>query len=282
MKFLKVSFLTALALASPQLFRHEAKIPPKHTDITYNANWQTPDNLENIQEILNQPYTYLANGNQATVFQSEDGKYVVKLIRYPRSIFPWIQSAKFWVAKNIRKKKLQYSLYEKVDKTCKAAKIALVEGSAFTQVIYCHLNLTRHQLPITTFKTPRKNWNIPLDQYRFVVQKKVTPFNQALIECKNDPVKMQQHIDSLINLLYTRSAKGIRNTDPNLATNFGFLNGQAVEIDFGNYGLPAFDPVASAKEVSNFLARFEDWLNKYAPKYSQYLTSKKRLAPQAL
>ncbi len=276
MKFLKIAFLTALALASPQLFRHEAKIPPKHTDITYNANWQTPNSCENIREILNQPYTYLANGNQATVFESQDGKYVVKLIRYPRSIFPWIQSAKFWVAKNIRKKKLQYSLYEKVDKTCKAAKIALVEGAAFTQVIYC---LTCDQLPITTFITPRKNWHIPLDQYRFVVQKKVTPFDQALLNCKYDPVKMLQHIDSLINLLYTRAAKGIRNTDPNLSTNFGFLHGQAVEIDFGNYGLPPFDPAASGKEVSNFLNRFEDWLSKYTPEYSEYLHAQKRLVP---
>jgi hypothetical protein len=60
----------------------------------YHPEWETtPLNVDEenfLEEALNQPYTYLAKGCQAYVFQSQDGKYVVKFFKYQRfRLKPW-------------------------------------------------------------------------------------------------------------------------------------------------------------------------------------------------
>jgi hypothetical protein len=236
--------------------------------VPFNPAWEVSDpNLE-ILEVLKQPFTYLAHGNQSTAFESQDGQYVLKLFRYTRPRFPLIQNIKTWIA-NKQRKKTKYDLFIKAHKTFSAAYVAYAEARAFTQVVFCHLNLTKNKFPVTQLKAHR-TYYLPLDRYRFVLQKKVTPFHETLMNARDKPEEMHSLIDSLIQLLVNRSAQGIRNADPNLGPNFGFLKGQAVEIDFGNYRKPPYNPQKRQEELSNFLYRFEDWFIKFSPEYLPY------------
>ncbi|MFA6502366.1 MAG: hypothetical protein WCT85_06225, partial [Parachlamydiales bacterium] len=48
--------------------------------------------LDEIDEVFNQNYKYLSKGCQTYVFESEDGNYVIKFIRYHRYQLPlWLQ-----------------------------------------------------------------------------------------------------------------------------------------------------------------------------------------------
>lgn len=247
--------------------KRDYKLPSLYIDrYPSDPAWETPPPTDEILSILNQPFSYFSHGNQTIVFLSQDGQYVLKLFRYKRSLFPILHSVK-----NLFKKKPKLSLSEKLHKTFSAVHLAYTKASPFTQVVYCHLNLTQNLLP--TLKHP----HIPLDQSRFVLQRKVSPFKETLLAAKNDPEKMDRLLTSFIDLLLKRSALGISNSDPNLAPNFGFLGEQAVELDFGNYHTNT-DSTIRKQEITNLLNRFEEWLGENAPEYVKNLRLKKEIA----
>lgn len=259
MKLIKLFILVALCLYVPQFNKRDFKIPPIHTDLQRNPNWDVPPPNSEILQILAQPFFYLSQGGQSTVFESQDGKYVLKLFRYRPTLFPIIH--KF---KNLIHRKKQQDFKSKMEKTFNAAHLAYAEASDFTQVVYCHLNLSKDLLPKIQLNADRI-YHIDLDQYRFVLQKKVDSFKEALLSAQSNPDQMRQLIDSLISLLVKRSALNIRNTDPNLEPNFGFLNGNAVELDFGNYVKIVPNPETRKREIENYLNRFAHWLEKNDP-----------------
>lgn len=265
MKFILLIFLVSL-LYLPQLMKQDFKIPPTYPQIANRDEWETPPPSAQILSILNQSFTYLTHGNQCTVFTSADGAYVLKLFRYTRSRFASIQNVKCWIAK-YRHKKPKHDLFTKMHKTFHAAFIASAEARPFTQVVFCHLNLTDNQLPCTHIA----RHVLPLDRHRFVLQKKVAPFKDTLLAARNNPEKMHRLIDSFCALIMQRLAAGIHNSDPNLGPNFGFLDDQAVEIDFGNYRKSPYTPQQQLAEITNYLLRLEHFLAKNAPGYSAYL-----------
>ncbi|PIS02698.1 MAG: hypothetical protein COT85_01315 [Chlamydiae bacterium CG10_big_fil_rev_8_21_14_0_10_42_34] len=262
MKFFYVLLLSSISLLAPFFLKSDFKIPPSYREIGYNPSWEMP--CKN-KEIFNQTFTYLTHGNQSTVFTSEDGKYVLKIFRYNRTRFTLLQNLKQWCAKKLGKKP-KADLFTKAIKTFTAAHIACNEAKEFSQAIYCHLNLTENQLPIVKL-IKDKTYHIPLDKTRFVLQKKAEPFKETLQAARANPEQMHQLIESWVNLLVERSAMGIRNADPNLGPNFGFIGAKAVEIDFGNYRkMPQ-----SEAEIEQYFVRFEDWLKANAPEYINYL-----------
>lgn len=221
---------------------------------------------EEILEILNQPFFYFSKGNQSTVFQSQDGKYVLKLFRYRRSIFPTMHMLKNWYKHNPKQ-----NFQTKIHKTFNAAHLAYNEGREFTQVLYCHLNLTEGKLPIITLKVGKRTYQLALDRYRFALQKKADPFKTTLLSARKNPEEMHRLIQSFVSLLIKRSDKNIRNSDPNLGPNFGFLNGEAVEIDFGNYQKISPNLQKQQEEISHFLISLEQWIAKSAPEHLDFI-----------
>ena len=252
--------LLSLLLFLPQAIKRDFRIPPIYPQIS-SPDWEVPPPNDEVRAALNQPFTYLARGNQSTVFASVDGRYVLKLFRSTRPRFPFIQSIKEGCAKAVGKRPKD-RLFTKLNKTMTAAHIAYTEAKAFTQLVYCHLNLRDDQLPSIQLG----NYVVPLDRYRFVLQKRVQPFKEALLGARKDPEQMHRLIHSFVALIHNRSALGIRNSDPNLAPNFGFLNGEAVEIDFGNYYRGS-----STNEKARYVHRLRRFLKKKAPERAGYV-----------
>lgn len=207
--------------------------------------WEAASDIE-IRPILEQKYKYMGKGAQCYVFESEDGLYVVKLFRYDR--FPSVQ---------------------KVAKLFDACKMAYTELREETGLIYIHLNLTSNNLPILKCKDPiGRKFRFALDRYRFVVQKRALPFRKAL-ELAKAKGEMKKRIDQFLQLLNARVVKEIRNSDPNLSRNFGFLEDRAVEFDFGNfYHSPGLN---CAVERNRYALKLRHWLKKNAPEWVAYL-----------
>lgn len=179
------------------------------------AEWEIPrqvDEREKIEEIFKQPFRYLDRGTQFYVFESEDGKSVIKFFR----------------------KRDRNGLIEQAFSACKLAYLSAREE---TGLLFIHLNATEGELPVLLIKAPfGRRFHLPLDCYSFALQKKAESFRPALLKAlkKNEAEPL---IESYTQLVKSRSGKGIRNTDLSLTKNFGFVDGKALEIDFGNYEL---------------------------------------------
>lgn len=266
MKILFFLLFSACFLSSPLFFKSDFKPPPVHAHIAANPSWNVPPPSDEILAILNQPFFYFSHGNQSTVFESQDQKYVLKLFKYKRSIFPILHKIK-----NFFKTKKKQNFRTKTHKTFNAAHLAYSEASQFTQVLYAHLNLSEDLLPTVELKVKKRTYQLALDRTRFALQRKVAPFKKTLLSAKDDPKKMRELITSFVTLLEKRSELNIRNSDPTLGPNFGFLEGEAVELDFGNYQKIQGEEETQKNEILNFLTRLEIWLRENAPEHIDYV-----------
>lgn len=256
--FLKLVVFVYLVLNIPFILKHEIKLPSLYAQFPTDQKWEMKPPTDEILSILKEPFDYLGQGNQSTVFISHDKKYVLKIFRYRRTPF----KALHWL-KNFYKAKPKLPLNEKLRKTFTAAHLACNEGKEFTQGVYCHLNETENSLPKTTLKIGRKSYPISLDKYRFAIQKKAEPFKKTLLAARNNRKKFSQLLDSFGELLVKRAKAQISNSDPNLGPNFGFLENQALEIDFGNYQ----KATPKKEEISHYLICLESWIEKKIPEH---------------
>jgi hypothetical protein len=241
--------LILFSFAAPSImkrFTYGFKIAKMELVFPSSSEWDVPFQPQWL-EILNQPYSFLGKGAQSYVFESQDGQYVIKLFRYDHPFSD-----------------------EKVKTLFNACKIAQDILKEETGLLYVHLNQTQLGLPVLQCRGPLGGQvKFPLDKYRFALQKKAAGFRETFERIKNDPIEMQKRIDQFLQLLYSRVEKGIRNTDPNLHRNFGFLEDRAIEFDFGNYQkCPALNKEA---EIRRYTARLNRYLQKNAPEWVSYV-----------
>ncbi len=166
------------------------------------------------QEMLQRPFTYLAKGGQFYAFLSEDRRYVLK----------------FFKNHHLKPQALQ-----KLITSCHIAEHDLKEESA---LVYLHLN-----------KTPKKNLQFTLIDKLNIAHKIEASSTAFLIQRYADPVtthianlmkkgknqEAQQALESLFQLIRKFKEKNIIDRDPNVFTNFGFLEEKPVCIDIGDF-----------------------------------------------
>lgn len=259
--FLKVRiFFFLFFFAFPFLF-HEIRHPFRPGKLSLKlksrAEWAPQGNIND--ETFKHPFFYLGKGSQSFVFESLDHNTVLKLFRYNRSRFPIIHALK-----TLFRKKSKAHLVQKIEKTFGAYLLALNVVPDCTGVFYLHLNATEDPLPIELVNEGGKIYKLDLNRYRFALQRKAKPLKETLMKTiqEGDQKKAEELIHSFYALLEKRVSLGIQNTDPNLGTNFGFIDDKAVEIDCGNYRFASelFDPLLKEREIQRFRVPFEAWL----------------------
>jgi hypothetical protein len=274
-----ISFVSLLLClpAGMKTLTHGFRLAKMEFDVPSSLRFEEKP-TEEVLSILSQPFHYLDRGAQCYVFSSKDDKYVIKLFRAdPPTLNPF---RLFWRKRSLKKK---MSFETKIGRLFSACRIAAHELPDQTAVIYTHLNLTEGTLPTLKVTDPiGRRYNLPLDKYRFAVQKKAEPFRKTLKSARSDPIKMKQCLDSFYELLFSRAEKGIGNSDPTLSRNFGFLGGKAIEIDFGSYypDPKLSSPEGRSFEMNRYLSRLNRWLKKNAPEWAGYLDQKKEIQKQ--
>lgn len=272
MKLFRLFIFLFVCLSFPFFIRNPFKHPPLLKKYFKTSVWPTVLPDEQILSILNQPFFYLSRGNQSFVFLSQDRSYVLKIFRYKRTQFPLVQKSQDCFAYFTRRTPRE-PLIPKLTKTFEATHLAYSKAPQYTQILFHHLNPTQNLFPVVTLYTPRA-YQIPLDRYAFVIQKKITPFKQALQEAKHNSLHMHQMLTSLIFLLENRPSLKIKNTDPNLTSNFGFIGQEAVEMDFGNYE----EGLQTQEEINAYKNKLLVWLKKNAPEYCDSILQTKHFS----
>ena len=222
--------------------------------MTASPEWETESLLsdEQLREILSQSFSFLGKGAQVYAFESQDGQYVLKLFRFDqrkRFIGPKLTSD------------------AKIRSFFNACKIGWEMAREETALVYLHLNPTSGKLPVLSIRTPTfRRIHLPLDPYRFAIQKKVVPLEEALTAALAEGL-LGERIDAILSLIEHRAAKGIGNRDPSLWRNFGFLGAHAIELDFGNYVIRSDFQEKSARlaELERYARPLRRWLEKNAP-----------------
>ncbi|MCC6127934.1 MAG: hypothetical protein IT584_01895, partial [Chlamydiae bacterium] len=229
----------------------------------HKPEWESSPPTEEVLSILAQPFSFLQRGSQTYVFASEDQKYVLKIFAKPLKEYRFQRytgKGKPHLSKDHRRERVSgalqgYHLAEKLPQSASA-------------LIYTHLNLTENELPSTQIRDIfKRRYNLPLDRYRFVLQKKCEPLAPTLqkLARAGQIQEIQRLIQSYNKAIARRTSLSIRNSDTEFRKNFGILDGEVVEFDVGEY---LFDPSLQRlenqqAEVDLFKNQLDYWLSRH-------------------
>ena len=252
------------------------------SELPFHAEWETPpladEERHHLKSLLNQPYDYLAKGAQSYVFLSRDGRYVLKFFRIYHLQPPiWVTHFK-WPSflEEFRQDKILKKSQE-LHKDFLSYKIAYDELREETGIIFLHLNKTTSLNQTLTFydKIGIKH-EVDLDQMEFLVQKRaelVYPALEKIVKTEGAE-GAKDALSQLVSLLCLRCAKGIRDKDPDLNTNFGFIGHRPLQIDVGRFrieGEKGGSHSIDRDEIIRITDHLNQWLRRSYPELSQHL-----------
>lgn len=192
-----------------------------------------------LDRALSQKYHYLARGNQAFAFLSEDGRYVLKFFKqklFEPPLF-WKLAPSAWLKEGRRAKKI-WKKEDKLRRDFESYRMAFDELKEETGLILVHLNTTDwigRNVSITD--KIHIEHSIPLDDFNFIIQKRadlVYPTIDRLM-AEGNINAAKDALSSILQLFASRCQKGISDSDPDLDKNFGFIDGRAIQIDIGRF-----------------------------------------------
>lgn len=273
--------LVAVAVYSLERFCHKETDGFTVTKIRKSFPLNNPSaplsNLEAITSILEQHFSYLGRGGQCYAFVSEDGQYILKLLKYnnhyPRIWFRLLPFPfgleKYRQAKLANKQsrlKAEYTSYEIAEKDLKEE----------TGIVYFHLY--QDTLPTRSLHITDKlgiHHLLKTDEYQFYIQKKGMPFYAGLqkLFLEKGEVAVENVLDSFVEYLFARCKKNISDGDTGIRRNFA-LNGEIpFQIDIGQFSYdPSFISLeAQTNHILFFTRGFHKWLEQLSPSLAEHL-----------
>jgi hypothetical protein len=221
---------------------------------SFNPDWEARTLVgkkrEEIEELLEQQkFHYFCCGGQSLIYFSEDGKYVLKLIKHQR-----LQGRE---ARQMR----EFLSY----------KIAYEELQDQTGVLYVHLNRGSTKKEIQTVDSKGTDQLLDADEYDFILQRRGTlvcdEISRLMEDKKEEEAKML--LSDLVKLVVEWNQFGYYDKDPNTLTNFGVFNGKLFKIDVGSIQKKTGNLQRTIKKAFTPL---QTWLTKNHPGLLLYLT----------
>lgn len=256
-------------------------LPKIQSNLTYNPDWEVqvldPQSEVEIRALLTQSFRYLGRGAQAYAFVSEDGRTVLKFFRHHR-MHTLLCHGAFLLPMGLRKQ-LQQTIDKrkaKLHKDFNSYKLAYRTLKEETGLLFVHLNKTHHLgIQLKLFDKIGVQHQIDLDKMEFVLQKRADLLYPALnswIE-QGNLTQAKTSLSELIALLKSRCQKGLFDKDPDLRTNFGFIDGHPIQFDIGRFkeDLTRQDPRVYKDEIVRITDRLMIWLAKHSPELAEHL-----------
>lgn len=245
--------------------------PTSYSWKSYNKASEVP---KEVEAILDQEFSYFARGQQSYVFLSQDGKYVIKLMRLHKlrksfwTYIPYLPPKLGQTRKNFYNQKnlLKHYLFKSYSLT----KEHLFDESG---LVYLHLEESNDLNKTLLIKDSlgRKH-RIQADRISFVIQKKMEPFLPFLTSFADK----RKVIDALFETVSFRAQKGIRNKNRRCMKNLGVLDGRIVEYDVGEFreNIHLFKKEGYRDEIIKSTKGFRKWLALNDVKYLDYFDQK--------
>jgi hypothetical protein len=256
------SSFTLSKIVSPHPYSSEWEIPPLSTE-----------ERNNLDQILNQKFTYYSKGSQCYVFISEDKKFILKFLKQiklrPKS---WLAFVPFSFNPHYRNYLLKE---EKRRATFSACKTAYLELKKESGLIYVHLNSGKDlNKKITILDKNGEEHLVDIDKTCFYVQKHAQLIYYRISELMHnqDIEGAKKIISSVFSLIDFFGKKGVFDNDPILRKNFGLIDDVAVQIDIGKLQIDPSGKQTSAykQEVGSITNSFRLWTEKNYPELSEH------------
>lgn len=227
---------------------------------------------DEIEKMLDQPFSYFNKGNQAYVFSSQDGKYVLKIIRHQKyrppfwsKLFPQMEKTK----KNLLHKK------ETWEQSLFSYGVASNGLKDACQTLYSHLHLTQcHNKTLLLKDHLGRKWNFDLDKNTYLLQiRGDSILSEALLTQKRnqDLASAEKIIQSFQKTITAMADQGVYMRPKNCFFNLGVKDNLVQIFDLG--GFRKIDPSVNSKEkiLSQYNIVLKKWCEKLFPEMVDFI-----------
>jgi hypothetical protein len=189
------------------------------------------DNLDEINNILDQPFRYLARGRQSFVFVSKDDKYVIKFLnnrRYEVGLLKYNFIKSNYIKRHFEKRIIRLS------EDIKAMDLAYENFKDQAALVYVHPFKTHFFKKKFVFydKLNRKN-EVDLNEVIFILQKKANDVFYIAFKKADDKLKDHFILDYL-NVIEKRARSLVIDSDLDRRySNYAVINDKVITIDIG-------------------------------------------------
>jgi hypothetical protein len=263
-------FFVALFLGIDRFAHHKSrhfsldKITNNHP---FCDDWSVPplsvEEQKELDEILNQKFTYYNKGSQAYVLISEDKQYILKFLKQQKlRANSWLSSIPLAFNPYYQQRLFKES---KARATFSACTTAFKELKEETGLIYVHINNAKDvNKKVVIFDKNAQKHVVDIDRTSFYVQKRAKLIYSRISELmhQGNIEEVKTIISSVFSLIDHLGRKGVVDNDPILRKNFGLLGDTAVQIDVGKLRIDAERGRSGAyrKEVASITHSFRVWL----------------------
>lgn len=253
-----------------------AAFAPRSSSIS--SSFLLEEETGKIKQILEQPLKYIGRGGQCYAFSTEDGKYVVKLLKYNNN-YPkiWFRLFPFpFGLEQFRQEKIAHKK-QKLEGEYQSYQIALKDLKEETGIVYMHFE--QGLLPgvrLSLFDKTHVHYVLAADRFQFYIQKKGAPLYPALqsMAQKGEVSKLQCALHEMASYLINRTQKKIIDKDKGIWRNFAVDEGHPFQIDIGQFVYEkSFDSFEERKKhLLCFTKEFRHWLHELDPSLDTYFT----------
>ncbi len=221
-----------------------------------------------LDTILGQPFHYLGQGKQMTAFETEDGRYVLKVFNPMRPYKKkWYKEWKLWKRYSSIKwiGRERFGKKQRLKKLFKRHKIAYQSLRDETGLVFVHLAPSERISHLAHVQDRHGIKHIlELHHTPFVLQEKATLVPQYLqILGNSEEVKLA--IKELEKLLCKRVSLGITDRIQTMDNNYGFVGSKPIQIDVGRIRVDPQIASNPEEERQRILTNFQNWISKLYP-----------------
>ncbi len=236
------------------------------SDFSFSPAFVTENSENSIEETLSQPFHYLSSGSQCFVFKSEDGKTVLKLFKNHR----------FFNIASLFDEKRREKRIESFHDALTSCLFSHKQFQEHTAVFYVHLGKTE-QPDFSAHLVDKLGIHhfIDLNNTQFHLQTCATSVPDHLLTLRKYRMHKaaKKSLDSLLEISEKRALLGFNDKDPHLIYNFGFINGEAVQIDAVGFSKNESTDQRRfyTRETEKIRAKVMPWLKKNYPEVVSHM-----------
>ena len=215
-----------------------------------------------LEPILNQPFHYLGYGKQMVALESADGKYVLKLFNPMRPLKKgWETRWKLWKRYNSLKwiSREWFQREARLQKLFIRYKLAFDKLKNETGLVHVHLGPSKRMNHLIHYTDNRGGkQTLKLSTTPFVLQKKAILVPEYFRQLSEGEIPLA--IQSLETLFEKRLEVGITDRIQTMGNNYGFVDGQPIQIDVGRIRYEPSLLTHPEEEKERILKNFHDWI----------------------
>ncbi len=248
-------------------------------DVAHRKEWEIPAldpvNSQELNQILNQKFTYLGKGAQSYVFTSEDNKYVIKFFKFKHlkpsflinalpSVFPFANYKNSVTLRKARKLESAFVGYH----------IAYSVHKLEAGLLFIHLNKTDDlKKSVTVLDKMGREFEIDLDTHVFILQKKGKTLQDTMHKLlQNEKIDLAKfRIRQIFDLYVSEYKKGIYDFDHGVMHNTGFIGNNPIHLDVGKFLKEESMKKTSeyGKDLEIIYKKIDHWVQKNYPKHHE-------------